>query len=132
MDVTNLIREYVTLRNKSKSEVISPEQSERMELLKKALMMAEKKLSTQQEQTGSGSVRIRFHDGDSMREIRHDQLTEPILEVELNAGVTEGFKIFVVDREKGPASAIRARILGRSEKGPRWYRIDLGKEVMHL
>ncbi|HUU03512.1 MAG TPA: hypothetical protein VM425_18900 [Myxococcota bacterium] len=132
MDVTNLIQEYILLRNRTIEGDPDPEAAGRMELLKRALMMTEKRLVKSNCQIGGGDIRIRFYDGDSMREIQLSHLTNPVLDIELNAGVTEGHKIVVVDKRRGPASAVWARILGRSDKGPRWYRIDLGQDVLNL
>jgi hypothetical protein len=132
MDITKLIKEFICLRNKSTAEGLADDETIRLETLKKAMIIAEKMQVKNINTALGGAVRLRFFDGVSVKEIRLSELVEPVLDVELNAGATEGYKIVVVDRERGPASAVRAKLLGRSDKGPRWYRIDLGQAVLNM
>jgi len=132
MDVTNMIREYIFLRNRSLEGDLNQEETERMDILRRALMLSERKLKSDQIGEDPGKIRLSFYDGESIREIALDRLEEPVIDIELSAGVIDGYKIVVVDRERGPASVFRARVLGRSEMGPRWYRLELGNDILNL
>ncbi|MBW1811663.1 MAG: hypothetical protein JRJ87_25975 [Deltaproteobacteria bacterium] len=129
MDVTNMIQEYSLLRNRVIAGYLDPDSVGRIELLKQAIIMAEKRLIKSNNRIGEGDIRIRFYDGDSLWEIRLNELTDPVLDIELSSGVTEGYKIVVVEKKGGPASAVRAQILGQSDNGPSWYRVDLGQDI---
>lgn len=74
---------------------------------------------------------MRLHDGLAVREIHLEQLTRPVIEVELHGEAKIGDRlVVVVEPAPGkPALATYARILGSSSKGPSWYHLGLDKAM---
>jgi hypothetical protein len=127
MNTSSLVAEFVSIQKQKPANKLDTTQRDRWLTLKQALELAEVRVPIDQRIQSQPGGRLRLRDGDRIREVHLPELSQPEVEVKLDAETNLGaLSVVVVEPGPGlPAYAAYARVLGPAQRGQGWYRLAL-------